>query len=107
MLFRSVRRMVNADGEPIKTNNQHAQDFGERMPADMGEGVSYEYFIQAETFRSEVCQGFDYQAVCRVLLDHECLVPEKGRSFDCKPRLPGLGLTRCYRVPPSIFELDL
>ena len=102
-----VRRMVNADGEPIKTNNQHAQDFGERMPADMGEGVSYEYFIQAETFRSEVCQGFDYQAVCRVLLDHECLVPDKGRPFDCKPRLPGVGLTRCYRVPPLIFELDL
>ena len=35
-----VRRMVNADGEPVKTNSQHGQEFGDRMPADLGEGVS-------------------------------------------------------------------
>lgn len=102
-----VRRMVNADGDPIKTNNQHGQEYGERMPADLGEGVSYEYFIQAETFRAEVCQGFDYQAVCRVLLDHGCLTPDKGRPFDCKPRLPGIDQSVCYRITPAIFGLDL
>lgn len=102
-----VRRMLNADGEPIKTNNQHGAEFGDRMPAALGEGVSFEYFILAETFRAEVCAGFDYQAVCRVLLDHGCLVPDKGRTFDAKPRLPGIGLARCYRIPPAIFGLDL
>ena len=70
--------------------------------------MSYEYFILAETFRAEVCQGFDYQAVCRVLLDHDCLIPDKGRSFDCKARLPGVGATvQCYRVSPAIFNLDV
>jgi putative DNA primase/helicase len=69
-----VRRMVGEDGEPIKTNSQHGAEFGERMPASLGEGVSYEYFILAETFKGEVCQGFDHQAVARVLLDHGCLV---------------------------------
>lgn len=102
-----VRRMLNADGEPIKTGSQHLQDFGEKMPAELGEGVSHEYFILAETFRAEVCQGFDYKAVCRVLLDHGCLTPDKGRPFDCRPRLPGVGLTWCYRIPPAIFNLDL
>ena len=102
-----VRRMLNAEGEPIKTNSQHLQEFSDHMPAALGEGVSYEYFILAETFRAEVCQGFDYQAVCRVLLDHGCITPDKGRTFDCKPRLPGVGLTRCYRITPAIFELDL
>ncbi len=102
-----VRRMLNADGEPIKTDNQHGVQFGDRMPAALGEGVSFEFFILAETFTGEVCQGFDRDAVCRVLLAHECLIPDKGRSFDCKPRLPGLGLSRCYRIPPAIFELDL
>ncbi|CAM3756088.1 DUF927 domain-containing protein [Polaromonas hydrogenivorans] len=102
-----VRRMLNTDGEPIKSNSQHLQEFGEKMPAALGEGVSYEYFILAETFRAEVCQGFDYMAVCRVLLDHGCLMPEKGRTFDCKPRLPGMSTTRCYRITPAIFGLDL
>ena len=71
------------------------------------QGVSFEYFVLAETFKAEVCQGFDRDAVCRVLLEHGCLVPDKGRSFDAKPRLPGMGLTRCYRIPPAIFGLDL
>ena len=102
-----VRRMLNADGEPIKTNSQHGQEFGDRMPAALGECVSYEYFILAETFRAEVCQGFDYQAVCRVLLDHGCLAPDKGRPFDCRPRLPGVGPATCYRITPAIFNLDV
>ena len=102
-----LRRMLNADGEPVKTNNQHGHEFGERMPAALGEGVSFEYFILAETFRAEVCQGFDSQTVCQVLLDHGCLAPDKGRKFDCKPRLPGIGLARCYRITHEIFNLEL
>jgi hypothetical protein len=39
------------------------------MPAALGEGVSFEYFILAETFKAEVCQGFDHKTVARVLLD--------------------------------------
>lgn len=101
------RRMLNAEGEPIKTNSQHGAEFGDRMPVAMGDGVSVEYFVLAEAFKSEVCQGLDPQAVCKVLLDHECLKPDKGRSYDCKPRLPGIGLARCYRIGPSIFELEV
>ena len=102
-----VRRMLNADGEPVKTNSQFGAEFGDRMPTALGEGVSFEYFILAETFRAEVCQGFDYKAVARVLLDHGCLTPDNGRPFDCRPRLPGIGPATCYRVTPAIFEVDL
>ena len=102
-----VRRMLNADGEPIKTNSQHGSEFGDRMPAALGEGVSFDYFILAETFRAEVCQGFDYQAVCRVLLVHGCLTPDNGRPFDSRPRLPDVGPATCYRITPEIFNLEL
>jgi putative DNA primase/helicase len=102
-----VKRMLNANGESVKTNNQFGQEFGDRMPAVMGEDTSTEFFIFAETFRSEVCQGLDYQAVCRVLLEHGCLIPDSGRSFDCRPRLPGVGHASCYRIPPKIFDLDI
>lgn len=98
---------MNEEGKPIKTNSQHGAEFGDRMPAALGEVTSCEYFILAETFKTEVCQGFDPVAVCRVLLEHGCLIPDKGRSFDCKPRLPGLGLARCYHIPSALFGLDL
>lgn len=101
------RRMLNDRGEPIKTNGDHATDYGNRMPAAMGEAVSVEYFVLPEVFKFELCQGFEAQAVARVLLDHECLTPDKGRTFDSRTRLPGMGLSRCYRIPARIFELDL
>jgi putative DNA primase/helicase len=101
-----VRRMLNEDGVPIKTNSQFGAEYGNRMPAALGEGVSFEYFILTETFKVEVCPGFDHKTVARVLLEHGCLMPDKGRAFDCRARLPGIGNTWCYRIPPTIFELD-
>ena len=102
-----LRRMLNDRGEPIKTNADHQADYGERMPAAFGEGVSVEYFVLSEVFKGEVCQGFDAQAVAAVLAEHGCLVvKEKGRH-SVKERLPGVGLARCYRINANIFELDL
>ena len=102
-----VRRMLNAQGEPVKTNSQFGSEFGDRMPASLGEDVSYEYFILAETFQGEVCQGFDYRAVCRVLVDHDCLSVKEKDRYSVKERLPGIGQSRCYRVTPEIFNLEL
>ncbi|PQA78926.1 DUF927 domain-containing protein [Rhodoferax sp. TS-BS-61-7] len=102
-----VRRMLDASGKPFKSSSHHGAEYGDRQPTTLAEGISFEYFILAESFRQEVCQGYDYQAVCRVLLEHGCLTPDKGRPFDCKPRLPGIGNAVCYRITPTIFELDL
>lgn len=102
-----LRRMLNDRGEPIKSNHDHATDYGDRMPSGMGEGVTVEYFVLSEVFKSELCQGFDPQAVARVLQDHECLVTKEAGRYNATERLPGLGLARCYRIPPRIFELDL
>ncbi|MDP3167235.1 MAG: DUF927 domain-containing protein [Hydrogenophaga sp.] len=102
-----LRRMLNDRGEPIKSNHDHATDYGDRMPSGMGEGVTVEYFVLSEVFKTELCQGFDPQAVARVLQDHECLVTKEAGRYNATERLPGLGLARCYRIPPRIFELDL
>ena len=62
-----------------------------------------------ECFRNEICQGFDYKVVARLLVDHGCMIADKGRPFDSKHRLPGMGKTpvSCYRITPEIFALDL
>lgn len=100
------RRMVDRDGKPIKNDAEHQREYGERMAPFDGEGVSVEYFVLPEVFRAEVCQGFDAEAVGRVLVEHGCLVAEAGRHT-VSTRLPGLAKARCYRIPPAIFELDL
>lgn len=100
------RRMLNAAGDPVKTNGQHGAEFGDRMPAAAGEGVSVEYFVLPEVFRSEVCVGFDSRAVATVLRDHGCLIHDKGTLTE-RTRLPGLGLANCYRIGPKLFELEL
>ena len=102
-----VRRMIDADGVPVKTNAEHGSAFGDRMHPAMGEGVSFEYFVLAETFKAEICQGFDHVAVCRVLAAHGCLTVKEAERYTISARLPGIGKVRCYQIPPAIFELDL
>lgn len=102
-----VRRMLNEDGNPIKTNSQHGTEFGDTMPPAMGEAVSYEYFILSETFKAEVCKGYDVQAVCAVLAEHKCLTTKEPGRFSIKTKLPGIGSARCYVIPPAIFDLDV
>lgn len=101
------RRLMGLDGKPIKNNGDHQREYGERMQPLDGESSSVEYFVLPEVFRSEVCHGFDYQAMCRALLERGCLQPDKGRPFDCKPRLPGIGPTACYRITSELMALDL
>jgi putative DNA primase/helicase len=67
---------------------------------------SWDFFILPETFRREVCDGFDYRAVLRVLRDKGHLQTDKGRAFDRTVRLPGLGRAVVYHILPSIFEGD-
>lgn len=101
-----VRRMLNANGEPIKTGNSPNIN-GYVEPVAMGDDVSFEYFILAETFQNEVCKGFDHKAVAAVLLSHGCLVVNEPGRYSIKAKLPGIGPSRCYRIKPKIFELDL
>lgn len=103
-----ARRMLNDRGEPIKTNHDHATEYGDRMPATLGENVSVEYFVLSEVFKSEICQGFDHQAVARVLLDHQCLVTDEPGRFTVNTKIPAIAQrVRCYRITPAIFELDV
>ena len=126
-MLRQVRQFFEAHGEGrfthwgrAKRDDDHAPKtlhragFRKAIMADVhtsedelqSEVIGWEFYTFQEVFRSEMCEGFDYKAVLRVLREREHLVPDKGRPFDCKPRLPGLGPTTCYRIKSSIFEGD-
>lgn len=109
------RRLIDADGKPLKIQktgytpgtSKEDKELYDTMTAIDGEETRVEYFVLPEVFRSEICRGFDYKAVCKVLLQHGCLKPAKGREYDAKHRLPGLGLAWCYQFTPAIMELDI
>lgn len=116
-MLRQVRRCIEAHGEARFTpwdrmGDDHAPKTMHRLGvrravkdgADPTEVTRWEFYFFTESFRGEVCAGFDYRSVLRVLREREHLVPDKGRPFDCKPRLPGMGPTVCYRVSSSILD---
>ena len=100
------RRMVTADGKPINKDSDHQREFGDRISTADAEETTIDYYVFAAVFEHEACEGVDTHAVLRLLRDAGHLVPDKGRPFDCKPRLPGMGPTKCYRIRSSIFEGD-
>ncbi len=100
------RRMVNERGEPIKSNADHQRAFGEEITPFDAERTSVEFFVLPETFRVEMCQGFDPEAVCKVLADHDCIACNEPGRYAKKVRLPGHGMARCYHITPQVFEVE-
>lgn len=114
-ILRQVRRFLELHGEGRFTEWSRADDdhapktlhragFRRSVKDSAGDTVGWEFYVFTETFRTEVCEGFDVKAVLRVLRDRGYLEPDKGRPFDCKARLPGLGPTRCYRIKSAILD---
>jgi len=67
-------------------------------------GLNDEFLILPEVFRREVCSGFDYRAVARLLIEKNMAKSEVGR-LDTKTKLPGFGRVRVYHILPSIFDV--
>lgn len=116
-MLRQVRAFIEAHGEARFTSWSRATD--DHAPKTMhragvrratcdagGEIIGWEYYFLQEIFRNEVCEGFDWKAVVKLLKDRQHLVIDKGRGYDCKPRLPGMGHAYCYCVKSSILDSD-
>ena len=91
------KRMIDTNGKPCE------EPVGEMSTAAFGGGM-IEYFVLPGVFRGEVCKGYDYKAVCRLLIELGHLANDKGR-LDARGRLPGMPQTTTYyRILPSIFD---
>jgi putative DNA primase/helicase len=100
------RRLVDGSGKAIKTNSDHMKEYGEVMrPAD-GEETSIEYFVFPEVFRNRLCEGFDHNAVAKLLVRRGHLMPGPGDRYDRRERLPGIGNATVYRIKSTIFADD-
>lgn len=62
-----------------------------------------EYLVLPQSFRNEVCAGFDFRFAIRVLKERRYLVSGSDKAAQ-SVRLPGLGKTRCYVISPTMWE---
>lgn len=63
-----------------------------------------EFMVLPEAFKREVCQGFDVKTATAVLVKAGWLKPGSDGKNTQKPRLPGLGPTRCYIFTGRMWE---
>jgi uncharacterized protein (DUF927 family) len=112
-----VRRFLEAHGdsrfddlEPPPKNVFTGQET-ERKPVinragfRKGEGDSRRWLVLPEVWRPEICAGFDFREVGRVLSDLGMLEGDAGGKHSQKLRLPGAQKTqRFYVLTPAVFE---
>jgi uncharacterized protein (DUF927 family) len=62
-----------------------------------------EFFVFPETFKTELCAGFDAKSVAQELVKRNLLVPGEKNKTAPKVRLPGIGQARVYHFNPEIL----
>ncbi len=104
------RPASNSEGHSPRTINRagYRRHISETATDGRGEeviaGTRTEYYVLPETFKQEVCAGFDYRVVCKLLVRMGCLMTE-GKGYTRKERLPGgEGTAHCYRITHKLFE---
>lgn len=107
------RPVSNTDSHPPRTiqragyrkHTPACDDEGKAIYLENGDRATHtEYFVFPETFKQEVCAGFDYRAVCKLLARLDCLLTD-GSSFTRKERMPGgEGNVRCFRITHRLME---
>lgn len=64
------------------------------------------YLVLPEAFKREICQGFDSKAVTSALINAGWIERGGDGKATQKPRLPGMGPTRCYVFTSRMWEGD-
>ena len=100
------RRVVDENGEPIKLDA--AQEYIDKRSADdvrTSMNIRWQYLCLPETFRREVCKGFDAAQVAQLLRDRGHLQTEGDRLM-VRQRIPGMDKVSVYLIKPSVFSDD-
>ena len=105
-----VRRFIEAHGQSrFQSARESADD--SRIVNRAGfkrtnEDGTTGYLVLPETFRSEVCHGFDYRMVARALTDRGLLARQcSGSDLTKRVRVPGIdNPIRAFAINGSILE---
>lgn len=112
-MIEQVRHFLESHGEARFTDigranadDSHAPKTLQRAGFREKEGDVEEFFCFPEVFKTEICKGFDYRAVARLLIDRGYMKPGDGSNLATKKRLPGGGMQRMFHILPTIWESE-
>lgn len=94
--FTDIERTVVDDNHTPRTMNKA----GFRTKNHEG---NLEYYCYPEVFKAEICRGFDYRAVARLLIDRGFMKSD-GKHLQPKKDLPGEGRKRIFYILPTIWS---
>ncbi|MET3132632.1 uncharacterized protein (DUF927 family)/phage/plasmid primase-like uncharacterized protein [Oxalobacteraceae bacterium GrIS 1.11] len=69
-----------------------------------GPAAEREYLVLPEAFKRDVCQGFDTKVATAAMVAAKWIEPGKDGRDTQKPRIPGIGPTRCYVFTARMWE---
>lgn len=88
-------------------NDSHAPKVlskaGFREHSEEGDQITTDFYILTEVFKEEVCKGFDYRQVARLLIDKGFMRAD-GEHLQPKVTLPGEGQRRVFHVLSTIWN---
>lgn len=67
--------------------------------------IGFEFFVEREVFRNEICKGLDHTMVAKVLAVGGALMPGSAGETTRMERLPDGRKVRVYRILPKLWEL--
>lgn len=108
-MLRQVRRILERDGEarfvPIRSDGSDGQALAVRDSLGFRRSVEAgtEFLVLREAFRSELCAGFNPDAVARALADAGALKLDSDGAKTRKEYLPGIGRERCYDITAAVW----
>lgn len=111
-MIEQVRHFLELHGEARFTDSERSNAVDSHAPKTLNragfrkknhEGDS-EFFCLSEVFKTEICKGFDYRAVARLLIDQGHMKPGDGRNLATNKRLPGCGMQRVFHLLPTIWS---
>jgi len=95
------------DKERSVVNDSHAPKVlnkaGFREHSGEGDETTTNFYIFPEVFKEEVCKGFDYRQVARLLIDKDFMRPD-GKHLQPKVTLLGEGSRQVFHVLPTIWN---
>jgi putative DNA primase/helicase len=64
----------------------------------------YNYYVFPENYKNELCKGFDFRQVTKMLIKGGYLMPDNQGKNQIAKNFPGLGKVRVYHFSPKILN---
>jgi putative DNA primase/helicase len=94
---------LNGDARFSDKDDHHSHTIN-RAGFRKTENDIHHYYVLPEVFQKEICAGFDYKQVCKILIEEGWIEPDKNNLPHRREYFKGLGQSRCYLFTSALWK---